>query len=162
MDDKVLDNAPQSEKRFTQEEVNEIVKNRLERYKKSHEKELSEAIQASKEAPDSPSYDERMAELEKREKALQLKESRSAMIEFLNNNNLPQNLLEIADLENVEASQEAILRYAEAFGYKPNMPSPLGQYDHDGGHVGNLDGFNGMTVAGSKHKPKDLRFDPWK
>ena len=164
MDESKREEAPQEEKLFTQAEVNEIVRKRVERVKKKYEEAPSgadpEHEDASKAVSDTPSDDERIAELDKREKAIQLKENRSAMTEFLQKNNFPLDLLEVVDLEDIEASKKTIIKYAEAFdvtGRKKHIPSPVG--GHDGGDNKNrvIGDFPGMTIAGSRHKPKTIK-----
>lgn len=166
MDENKLENVPQEEKLFTQAEVNEIVRKRVERVKRKHEEAPSGADPEHEEAsgvPGTPSQDERIAELDKREKAIQLKENRSAMTEFLQKNNFPLDLLEVVDLEDIEASKKTIIKYADAFdvtGRKKHIPSPVG--GHDGGDNKNRifwDGFSGLTIKGSKHKPKKIDRD---
>lgn len=122
-----------SEKLFTQAEVNEIVRKRLEKVKQDPP------------APREPT------ELEKREAALAAKESRIQCQEYLIGNNLPMQLLDILDTSNPNEFNKraemvnSLIRAAK--GSDPLFEPSRGGAEFD------ID----AAFAKVGHKPKDYR-----
>lgn len=97
---------------FTQEEVNEIVKNRLSRAKGEKE-------------DDKKRLDERETELTKREEALTKKEHRLMADELLREKNLPPESIGLVDLSNKETLKESIDLMSRLFGKKKSRYTPV-------------------------------------
>lgn len=111
-----------NERTFTQEEVNEIVKNRLSRAKGEKE-------------DDKKRLDERETELTKREEELTKKEHRLMADELLREKNLPPESLGLVNLSNKETLKESIDLMARLFGKKKIGYTPAAG---DGGVIYNF------------------------
>lgn len=103
----------QSEKTFTQEEVNEIIKSRLSRVKAEKTEETNKRL------------DEREAELVQRE-------NRLTAAELIQKKNLPPESIELVNLADKETVSASIDLMEKLFGKKPNAYKPQGggEYAH--------------------------------
>lgn len=90
------ENGAQSEKTFTQDEVNKIVSDRLAREKAKAENNANENIETTK------------AELQEREAELSRKENEWECNEYIRNNDFPPELLEVFDTSDAEAFKEKV------------------------------------------------------
>ena len=104
------DPAP-AEKTFTQEEVNKLISERLDRQQKKFNAEKEEAAKLAKmNAEEKAKYaaQKREEELTTRETAIQKKELRFEALNILEENKLPAKLVDCIDLTSAETSKASI------------------------------------------------------
>lgn len=101
----------QPEKTFTQEEVNRMISERLDRQQKKFNAEKEEAAKLAKmNAEEKAKYaaQKREEELTARETAIQKKELRFEALNILEENKLPAKLIDCIDLTSAETSKASI------------------------------------------------------
>jgi len=101
----------QQGKMFTQEQVNEIVKKRLERQKEDN--------------LDAQNLEERAKELEAKERDFSLRESRFSCREYLNEKGYPDDLLDILDTSDLKKFKEKADKTCQIFGLTYYSVAPL-------------------------------------
>ena len=117
-------------KLFTQSQVNEIVRKRLERQKE-----------------DTQAFEDKIKSLETREKDISKRESRLNCKEYLNDHNYPEEMLDIFDTSDVEDFKSRVDRAYNLFGVGESNVAPLASTE-PGMH--NISAFPEDT----KHTPK--------
>lgn len=134
------------QKMFTQDEVNEIVKKRLERVKQKSKASDEESEAFAKRIADleerEKDYTKRVQELEKREATYK----RMECSDFLKAHNLNEKLLDLFPTEDPEAFKETVSNVAEAFGTSFKSPDFVS-------HENNVSIGKGFA-PGYKHVPK--------
>lgn len=132
------------ERLFTKDEVNDIVKRRLDRQKKS-----IETVQRLND-----DYEERLKSVDDRETAVELREKRIECKEFLSENGYPKELLlmlDVSDPEQFKKNAEA-LQQAYSKILKQRKPLPLASNDPS-----ELKTPRG-GFENTKHKPKQWEY----
>lgn len=124
------------EKMFTQEEVNQIIKKRLERQGKQYQAKEAEAASEAEKALKS-----RSTELDSREKKLDCKA-------YLMDKKYPLDIIDIIDTSDVDAFKEKADRVMTMTGNKPS--APLASNDPDDFENEYKEFIN------AKHKPKNI------
>lgn len=107
-----------TQKSFSQEDVNNIIKERLSRERSKMEKEYEEKEKLAKMSADEKSQHElnkRADELSKREKELFQKELKLQALEKLNEKELPKSLLDVLDYSSAENCNVSIDKIEKAF-----------------------------------------------
>ena len=128
----------QQGKTFTQDEVNQIVQNRLERERKTTGEENARGIAETK------------AAVEARERKLDCKE-------YLMQNNYPAELLEVIDTSDIEAFKTKAEKAFNAVNGRSRTAPPLRSTEPEG-----LGGpINKAFDRDTKHKPKYNPYDEY-
>lgn len=135
-------NQEHNERLFTQDEVNDIVKKRLEKQKKSVTQQLEE------------DYEVKLRNVTNRESAVELREKRIECREFLTEKGYPEELLSMLDTSEPEQFKKNAENLQQAYekSIKPRKPQPLASNDPSKTRTPK-GGFEN-----TKHKPKQWEF----
>jgi hypothetical protein len=129
----------EEEKTFTEEEVNEIVRKRLERYKEKHG--------TSEEAA------QKLADLEAREADLNKRAFKLECAEYVRSKGYDADMLEIIDAEDIDTFKHKADRFSEMIESRPfRSAPPLGNPEMPEESID--DKLSDAFSFGSKHKPK--------
>lgn len=146
--EEIIDNQTEPEKKFTQEDVDRIVKNRLARNQAS-EAELKKRLS---------NLDKREAELEDKETALTERESEikkqeniSKCMAFLDEKGLPNKIADIINTDDPDAFITTVEKLTETFSITEKEAPPLASTEC-GGHGSNV--IEQAFSKGYTHTPK--------
>ena len=131
---------------FTQDEVNEIIRKRLFERKKEQEKNKRTE----------EDYQKRENELIDREKAVASRETRLSCMEYLKENNYPDELLDALDTSDIEGFKENVEKISIAFNKSVVGTNPYPEYNPEPALSDNKTSF-----PNSKHIPKNSEVRNW-
>ena len=131
---------------FTQDEVNEIIRKRLFERKKEQEKNKRTE----------EDYQKRENELIDREKAVASRETRLSCMEYLKENNYPDELLDALDTSDIEGFKENVEKISIAFNKSVGGTNPYPEYNPEPALSDNKTSF-----PNSKHIPKNSEVRNW-
>ena len=134
------------ERLFTQDEVNEIIRKRLFDRKKEQEKNRRTE----------EDYQKRENELVDREKAVASRETRLSCMEYLKENNYPDELLDVLDTSDIEGFKENVEKISIAFNKSVRRMNPYPEYNPEPALSDNKTSF-----PNSKHIPKNSEVRNW-
>lgn len=139
----VNDQSTESVGLFTQEQVNEIIQKRLSEEKARYKKTLASEVESQ--------VNDRMSELEKREKDMTAQTVRLQCKEYLMDNNMSVELLEVIDTTNFDGFVE---RANKLKGLGKATETPFRLPTRDPHIYDDYDNDSFTSLAHSKHKPQ--------